>query len=88
MEKQLEHLEDDLDSQEHRMRGNKIRILNLPEEEEGDNLMGHIVNLISVELGVKITSMDLEQCHRIGVKQKKAKYPRLIVRAKKYIKKK
>lgn len=79
LEKQLETLEDELDVQDNRMRKNNIRILNLPEEEEGDNLTEYLVNLISKDLGVEITSEDLERCHRIGIKQKKAKYPRMII---------
>lgn len=38
-----------------------------------------MVKLISEELDVDISPEDLERCHRIGVKQKNAKYPHMVI---------
>lgn len=76
LERKLTDLEDEL---ENRIRRNNIHILNLPGEEEGDSLTDYLINLILEELGVEITSEDLEWCHRIGIKQKRPKYPHMVI---------
>ena len=78
MEKLIKHLKDKTDDLENRSRRSNIRILNLPEQAEGQDTVGFLEKFIPHILGNdNFTSpVTLERAHRIG---KKSDRPRPLI---------
>lgn len=78
MEKLIKHLKDKTDDLENRSRRSNIRILNVPEQAEGQDAVGFLEKFIPHILGnANFTSpVTLERAHRIG---KKSDRPRPLI---------
>ena len=56
-----------------------MRISSLLEDEEKGELSSYVIKLILEELVVDESPENLERCHRICMKQKNSKYPRMVI---------
>lgn len=77
LEKENEELRKDMDGLEQYSRRNNLRIFGI-KEDSGENVQEKVLNVISNQLGLPITIMHIDRCHRVG-KQQQGMKPRGII---------
>lgn len=79
LERKLQQAMDDVDQLENRHRQNNLRLLNLPEGEEKDDMTAYLVSILSEKWNLLMKKEDFERAHRVGIKKSDAKFPRTVV---------
>lgn len=81
LEKDVSYLKDKVQDLENRSKRSNIRIVNLPEESEGGNLVSFLERIIPEILGAKIflSPPIIERAHRTGNISSNRATPRIIV---------
>lgn len=80
LEMKLQKAMEMIDQLENRHRQNNLRLLNVPEKEEGGMLMiAFLVKIFKEKWKLQLEENDFERAHRMGPARENQRYPRAII---------